>query len=111
VGDIVAAGVGNEATFALLLARFVGSATHPVASMQAAMNSSAPKYFRILVLSYLFSESGLFGNVRAARPIPFASLGFCLRLCVKHHPWKLISLKGEGIEDILDEHGNAPPTA
>jgi len=44
MGEIIGVAVGKAATFALLLARFVGSVTHPVASMQAAMKSADAKY-------------------------------------------------------------------
>jgi hypothetical protein len=82
VGDIVAVGAGEAATFALLLARFAGSVTHPVASRQAAMKSADPKYCFILCTLPLVSYAGLLGNACAVQPNPCA---FCFssRLCAK----------------------------
>jgi len=50
VGDTVGVAVGKAATFALLLVRFVGSATHPVAIMPANTRSADPKYRFILCI-------------------------------------------------------------
>jgi len=66
VGDVVTVALGDEAIFALLLVRFVGSATQPIASMQPAKTSADPKYGFILCFLPSFFLRALFGKVRAA---------------------------------------------
>jgi hypothetical protein len=55
VADIVAIAVGKGETFALLLARFVGSTTHPITSRQFAMKSVGARYRFILFTPLLTS--------------------------------------------------------
>jgi hypothetical protein len=84
VGDIVTVGLGDEAIFALLFVRFVGSATQPIASMQPAKTRADPKYgFILCFLPFVFLRA-LFGKVCAAAPPTLCVFRSSLRLRAKH---------------------------
>jgi hypothetical protein len=59
VGDVVAVAVGEAETFVLLLARFVGSTTHPITSTQFAMKSIGARYRFILFTPPISFPGGL----------------------------------------------------
>jgi hypothetical protein len=86
VGDIVAVGVVTGATFALLLARLVGSVTHPVVNRKAATTRVNPKYRFILCTPLFVLLDGFIGQGVCRRTRFFAPFGFSLRLCVNLTP-------------------------
>jgi hypothetical protein len=86
VGDIGAVGVVDGATFALLFARFVVSATHPVVSRKAATARDNPKFRFILFTLLFFYWTVSFGKVCAVEPDSLCVFHSFLRLCVKPVP-------------------------